>query len=187
MINPTRTFSSVHVAVFLHALDDAHHLAVCFFILHGLLCILPHGILRDAYDIFHFAFNLAFALVFLYDAHCLFHFALVVEVHFDMNAITTDIIKQWFQLVKSNPTSHNALSTSEYLLVKVIPFRTTALRLTHTRRPLNSVQFFNLQQGRKMVHGSHTVKMIECIVNLLTLLADERLNKAVIIVYTDHR
>ena len=38
-----------------------------------------------------------------------------------------------------------------------------------------------------MVHGSHAIQMIECVVNLLALFADERLNKTAIVIDTDHR
>ena len=38
-----------------------------------------------------------------------------------------------------------------------------------------------------MVHGSHTVQVVQRIVNLLTLFADERLHEAAVVVGADHR
>ena len=37
-----------------------------------------------------------------------------------------------------------------------------------------------------MMHGAHTVQMIQGIVYLLALFADERLHEATIIILTDH-
>ena len=59
----------------------------------------------------------------IHDLHCLLHLALIVEVHLDMNTVTTDIVKQRTQLVERHPTSHNALAASQDLLIQVIPLR----------------------------------------------------------------
>ena len=38
-----------------------------------------------------------------------------------------------------------------------------------------------------MVHGSHTVKMVQGVVDLLTLFTDEGLYEATVVVFADHR
>ena len=122
----------------------------------------------------------------IHNLHGLLHLTLVVEVHFQMYTIASDIVEQRTQLVERHPTSHDALATSKNLLIQVIPFRTTALRFSHAWRPLDSIEFFNLQQGIQMMHRSNTVQMIKGIVNLLTLLTDKGLNETTIVVNTDH-
>ena len=62
-------------------------------------------------------------LVFLNDAHGLFHFAFVVEIHFEMDTIATDVVEQRFQFIEGYPAGHDALTTLKDLAVEVIPFR----------------------------------------------------------------
>ena len=122
----------------------------------------------------------------IHNLHSLLHLTLVVEVHFQMYTIASDIVEQRTQLVERHPTSHDALATSKNLLIQVIPFRTTALWFSHAWRPLNSVQLLDFQQRLQMMHRSNTVQMIKGIVNLLTLFTDKGLNEATIVVNTDH-
>ena len=123
----------------------------------------------------------------IHNLHSLLHLTLVVEVHFQMYTIASDIVEQRTQFVERHPTSHDALAASKNLLIQVIPFRTTALWLAHAWRPLDSVEFFNLQQGLQMMHRSNTVQMIKGIVNLLTLFTNKGLNEATIVIHADHR
>ena len=122
----------------------------------------------------------------IHNLHGLLHLTLVVEVHFQMYTIASDIVEQRTQLVERHPTSHDALATSKNLLIQVIPFRTTALRFSHAWRPLNSVQLLDFQQRVQMMHRSNTVQMIKGIVNLLTLFTNKGLNETTIVVNTDH-
>ena len=122
----------------------------------------------------------------IHNLHGLLHLTLVVEVHFQMYTIASDIVEQRTQLVERHPTSHDALATSKNLLIQVIPFRTTALRFAHAWRPLDGIQFLDFQQGIQMMHGSNTVQMIKGIVNLLTLFTNKGLNETTIVVNTDH-
>ena len=109
-----------------------------------------------------------------------------MEVHFYVYAIATDIVKQGAQLTKSNPAGHDALSTSQYLFIQVIPFWTTALRFTNTRSPLDGIQFVDFKESIKVVHGAYTVEVVKGIVYLLTLFADERLYEATVVIDANH-
>ena len=75
---------------------------------------------------------------------------------------------------------------SENLLIEIIPLRRTTLRLTYAWRPLDGIQFLNLQERVQMVHRTHTIQVVERIVYLLTLFTDEGLHKATIVVHADH-
>ena len=99
-------------------------------------------------------------LIFFHDAHGLFHFTLVMEVHFDVYAVTTDIVKQRAQLIECHPAGHDALAGSENLFVQVIPLRTAALWLADTGSPLDGVQFVYLQQGVKVAYGTNAVEVV---------------------------
>ena len=48
--------------------------------------------------------------ILLHNPHGLFHFILVVEVHFDVDAVATDIVEQRAQFVEGHPASHDALA-----------------------------------------------------------------------------
>ena len=102
-------------------------------------------ILRQSDDLFHLAIILVLALVLLDDTHGLLHFPFIVEVHFNMDTLTSDMIQQRFQFIERHPASHDALATCENLIIKVIPFGRTTLRLAYSRCPLNGVQFFDFQ------------------------------------------
>ena len=144
-------------------------------------------ILRQLDNLFHLAIILVLALILLNDSHGLLHLPFIVEIHFNMDALTSNMIEQWFQLIERHPTSHNALTTSENPIIEVIPFGRTTLGLTHAWRPLDGIQFFNFQQGIEMMHRTYAIEMIECIVYLLTLFSNERLYETAIVIDTDHR
>ena len=110
-----------------------------------------------------------------------------MEIHLDMHSAATDIVEQRTKFVEGNPASHNALAGSKNLLVEVIPLGRSALWLSHSRCPLYGVELFYLKQGWQVVHGSHTVEMIQRIVYLLTLLTDEGLHEAAVVFHADHR
>ena len=131
--------------------------------------------------------QVAAVLVFINDTHGLFHFTLVVEVHLQMHAVAANVVEQWAQLIECHPAGHDALAAGEYLLVQVVPLGTAALRFAHAGCPLDGVQLLDLQQGIEMMHGPYTIQVIQRIVYLLTLLTDEGLHKAAIVIYADHR
>ena len=58
--------------------------------------------------------------------------------------------------------------------------------LTYARCPLDGIEFVDFQQGIQVVHGAYTVQVVESVVYLLALFADEWLYKAAIVIYTDH-
>ena len=99
-------------------------------------------------------------LIFLHDAQGLFHFAFVVEIHFDVHSVATDIVEKRSQLIEGDPTGHDTLATVKDLTIEVVPFRGTTLRLTHTGCPLNGIQFFDLKECRQMMHGPYPVEMV---------------------------
>ena len=47
----------------------------------------------------------------------LFYLTLVMEVHFQMYTVATDVVEQRAQLVQCHPAGHDALTASQYLLV----------------------------------------------------------------------
>ena len=158
-----------------YLVDDSHHLLVG-----------SHGLVDT--DSVVGGFRLVGALlVFLYYAQCLLHLVLVVEIHLDMHSVATDIVEQRTQFVEGHPACHDAFSSCKNLLVEVIPLGRSALWLSHSRRPLYGVELFYLKQGWQMVHCPHTVEMIQRVVYLLTLLTDEGLHKASVILHADHR
>ena len=147
----------------------------------------PSLIFRQPDDVFNLTVCLILALELLNDTHGLFHFPLVMEIHFKMHTLSTDMIQQRLQLIECHPTSHDALAAIEDLPIQVIPFWRTALRLTDSWCPLDGVQFVDFQQRIEMMHGPHTIEMIEGIFDLLTLFTNERLDKTAIVIDTDHR
>ena len=52
---------------------------------------------------------------------------------------------------------------------------------------MDGIQFLDFQQRIQVVHSTHTIQMVERIVNFLTLFADEGLHEATIVVHTNHR
>ena len=125
--------------------------------------------------------------VFLYNLQSLLHLVLVVEIHLDMNAVGAHIVEQRLQLVESNPACKDALSALQNCVVKVVPLRRATLRFAHSRSPLYGVKFLNLKQCRNVAHSPHAVEMIERVVNLLALLAYERLHKLAVVLLAEHR
>ena len=126
------------------------------------------------------------ALVFLYYAHGLLHLVLVVEVHFKVHAVASDVVEQRPQLVQRNPACHYALASCQYLLVQVVPFRRATLRFSHARCPLYGVQFLNLEQCRQVVQGANAVQMVQRVVDFLALLTYEGLHEAAVVVHAYH-
>ena len=120
------------------------------------------------------------------DLHGLFHLLLVVEVHFEVHTIATDIVEQRTDFVERHPAGHDALAAHKNLAVEVKPFGGTALWLSYAGSPLYGIEFLDFEQGGQMVHGSHAIEMIERVVYLLTLLADERLYEPAIVVLGNH-
>ena len=104
-----------------------------------------------------------------------------------MDAVATNVVEQRAQFVEGHPAGHNTLATSQYLLIEVVPLGTAALGLAHAWCPLDGVQLLDFQQGVEVVHSTHTIEVVERIVNLLALFADERLYEAAIVVLTDRR
>ena len=102
-------------------------------------------ILRQSDNLFHLAIILVLALVLLDDTQGLLHLPFIVEVHLNMDTLASDMIQQRFQFIERHPASHDALATCENLIIKVIPFGRTALRLTYAWCPLDGVQFFDFQ------------------------------------------
>ena len=148
------------------------------------------SVFYQSYNLFHFMIDvwhcIAGMTVFLDDSESLFYFLFVVEVHFEMNAVGTYSVKQGAQLVEGYPAGHDALAASQYLFIQVIPFRTAALWLADTGCPLDGVQFFNLKQGVKVMHGTDTVEVVQCVWYALTLLADKGLHEAAVVVFANH-
>ena len=153
---------------FLNATDDVGHLKVGIVLQIGRMKVAVGGEVGN-------------------NLHGLFHLALIVEVHLYVYAVATDMVEQGAQLVEGHPAGHDALAVVKDLPVEVVPFGTAALRLAHAGCPLYGVQLVNLQQGIQVVHGPHPVEVVEGIVNLLALLADERLHKAAVVVGAYHR
>ena len=85
-------------------------------------------------------------LILLDDTECLLHFGLVVEIHFEMHAIATDIVEQRTKFIDRNPTSHDGFAARKNLLVEVVPLRIAALRLPDTGCPLDGLKFLNLKE-----------------------------------------
>ena len=143
-------------------------------------------LLGDAYDVIHPAVVVIFFLKLFHNAHGLLHFAFIVEIHFQVNALCPDIVEQGLQFIKRHPAGHDALPRPENFLVKVVPLAASPLWLTHSGRPLNGVELFYFEQRRQVVHGSHAVEMVQGIVDFLALLPDEGLHEAAVVVLADH-
>ena len=47
--------------------------------------------------------------------HGLFYLLFIMEIHFEMDAITTNIVEQWTEFIKRYPTSHDTLAAFENL------------------------------------------------------------------------
>ena len=124
--------------------------------------------------------------ILLHNPQRLFHFALVVKVHLQMYAVAADVVEQGAQLVERHPAGHDALPGGEYATVEVVPLRAAALWLAYAGGPLYGVQLVDFQQRVQVMHGSHTVEVVEGVVYSLALLADERLHEATVVVLTDH-
>ena len=109
-----------------------------------------------------------------------------MEVHFEVDAVTADVIQQGTQLVDGHPACHDALAASQYLLIQVIPLGTATLRFTHTGCPLDGIQFVDFQQGIQVVHGTYAVQVVERIVYLLALFTNERLYETAVVLLANH-
>ena len=60
------------------------------------------------------------------------------------------------------------------------------MRLSYTWCPLDGIEFFDFKKSGQMVHGPYAVEMIECVVYLLALLADERLHETPVVILGNH-
>ena len=54
--------------------------------------------------------------------HGLLHLLLVVEIHFEVDAVATNVVEQRAEFVEGYPTGHDALAAFEDLPVEVVPF-----------------------------------------------------------------
>ena len=144
------------------------------------------GHIAQADTFVHLLFDLG-RLILLDDTECLLHFGLVVEIHFEMHTIATDIVEQRTKFIDRNPTSHNGLATRKNLLVEVIPLRIATLRLADARCPLDGLKFLNLKECRQMTHRANAIEMIERVGNPLCLLANERMHETPVILDRKHR
>ena len=67
--------------------------------------------------------QIAVGLEIIHYLHCLLHFPFVVEVHFDVDTLSADVVEQGAQFVECHPAGHDALAACQNLFIEVIPFR----------------------------------------------------------------
>ena len=97
----------------LHTLHDGLYLKVGLILAGSHTNHLLHGLYPALVHI---------GLIFLHDAQCLLHLVLVVEIHFQVHTVRTDVVEQWPQFVQRHPARHDTLACRQNPAVQVIPF-----------------------------------------------------------------